>query len=191
VLEGGGIGPFSKRGLDEALGLAVGLWRIGLDLDVLDAELLAGVGEGTRTIATAVVGHDTLDGDAEAVEVGDRREEEVDRALLLLVGEDVGTGNAGMVVDGDVSELPAGGLATAMAGATAGDTMANAVEAAELFDVDVDDLAGLLALVSRPGLLRLDAGEQTEASAREDSRNAGPGDGELFGDMLPGAALTA
>jgi hypothetical protein len=50
MLEGGGIGPLSERRLDEALGLAVGLRAVGLDLDVLDAELLAGVGEGFREI---------------------------------------------------------------------------------------------------------------------------------------------
>ena len=82
-------------------------------------------------------------------------------------------------------------LAAAMAGATAGDAMADAVEAAELLDVDVDDLAGLLALVAWPGLLRLEAGEQAEAAALEDARDAGLGDAELSRDVLLGAALTA
>lgn len=41
----------------------------------LDAELPADAGEGFRDIAAAVVGHDAFDGDAEALEVGDRGEE--------------------------------------------------------------------------------------------------------------------
>ena len=32
------VGPFAKRGLDEALGLAVGLGGVGLGADVLEAE---------------------------------------------------------------------------------------------------------------------------------------------------------
>src|SRR4029077_4017883 len=177
--------------LDEAFGLAVGLWRVGLGLDVLEAELPAGAGEGLGFVAAAIVGHDAFDGDAEDLEVRDRREEEGDGAFLLLIREDVGTGDAGVVVDGDVSILPAGGLATAMAGATAGDAMANAVEAAEFLDIEVDDLAGLLALVSRSGLLRLEAGGQTEATACKDARDAGLADVELGSDVLLGAALTA
>ncbi len=39
-------------------------------------------------------------------------------------------------------ELPADAASVAVAGAVAGDAMARAVEAAELLDVDVDELAG-------------------------------------------------
>ncbi len=94
VLEGSGVGPFSKRRLNEALGLAVGLRRVGFGSDVLDAELLAGARESSGLVAASVVGHDTLDRDAEALEVGDGGEEEGDGALLLLVREDVGAGDA-------------------------------------------------------------------------------------------------
>jgi len=96
-----------------------------------------------------------------------------------------------MVVDGDVSKLPAGGLATAMAGATAGDAMADAVEAAEFLDIEMDDLAGLVALVAWARVLLFEAGEQTEATPPEYARDAGLGDGELGSDVLLGAALTA
>ena len=42
----GGVGPLSKCGLDEALGLTVGLRCVGFGADVLDAEPLASVAEG-------------------------------------------------------------------------------------------------------------------------------------------------
>ena len=65
-----------------------------------------------------------------------------------------------MVIDGDVSELPSGSLASAaglaLAFTISGNAMANGIEAAEFFDIDVDDLTGLLALVARPGLLWLE-----------------------------------
>ena len=55
---------------------------------------------------------------------------------------------SGGVVDADMDELPADAAAVALAGAIAGDAMANAVEVAELFDVDMDHLAGCFALVA-------------------------------------------
>ena len=47
------------------------------------------------------------------------------------------------VVDADMDELPADAAAVALAGAVAGDAMADPVETAELFDIDVDHLAGV------------------------------------------------
>ncbi|MBB4274834.1 hypothetical protein GGE12_002615 [Rhizobium mongolense] len=40
-----GIGPFPKRGLNEAFGLAIGFWRIGSCSDVLEAKFAAGAGK--------------------------------------------------------------------------------------------------------------------------------------------------
>ena len=51
----------------------------------------------------------------------------------------------------------------ALASAVAGDAMADAFEAAELLDVDVDQLAGMLALVTAHRLGRLQGGEPIEA----------------------------
>src|SRR5260370_641287 len=47
-----------------------------------------------------------------------------------------------------MEELPSDAAAVALALAVAGDAMADLVELAELFDVDVDHLAGPLALVA-------------------------------------------
>src|SRR5258706_2244422 len=94
-------------------------------------------------------------------------------AFLLLVGEDVGTRYPGMVIDGDVDEFPACALTAAIAGAASSDAMANTVEAAEFFDVEMDDFAGPLALVARVGFLRLEAGDADEAAAFEHARVTG------------------
>jgi hypothetical protein len=45
-----------------------------------------------------------------------------------------------------VDELPSDAPAFALTGSIAGDAMADAVEAAELFDIDVDQFAGMLTL---------------------------------------------
>lgn len=51
VLVGAGVGPFSQRGLDEALGFSIGLRRVGPGPDRLDAEPFAGAGKCFRAIA--------------------------------------------------------------------------------------------------------------------------------------------
>ena len=60
-----GVGPLAQQGLDEALGLAVGLGRVGPGADVAQAEQPAGLAEQARDVARTVVGHHPLDPDAE------------------------------------------------------------------------------------------------------------------------------
>src|SRR5215212_6483206 len=165
--------PFAQGGLDEALGLAVCLGRIRLGPDVLEAEIAAGGPKRLGAIARAIVGHHTGNRDAEVRVVGDRGLEEGDRALLFLVREDLREGHPGGVVDADVDELPSDASAFALTGSIAGDAMADPVEAPELFDIDVDQFAGVFALVAanrRGGFERLDAGE---AEAPEDAADRG------------------
>ena len=69
-----------------------------------------------------------------------------------------------MVVDGDMCLFPADTSAVALAYAIAGDAMADAIETAELLDVDVDDLAGGCALVTRAGLLRFKRAQQAQSA---------------------------
>jgi hypothetical protein len=78
-----------------------------------------------------------------------------------------------------------------MADDIARNAMAGSIETAELFDVDVDDLAGRGALVTGTGRLRLQRREQAKTSSIEDTRNAGFGNSELNRDLFLGAALTA
>src|SRR5215210_3957510 len=194
VIRGGvglSVGPFAQGGLDKALGLAVCLGRIRLGPDVLETEIAAGRAEGLGAIAGAIVGHHTGNRDAEVRVVGDRRLEEGDRALLLLVGEDLREGHPGGVVDADVDELPSDAPALALTGSITGDAMADAVEAAELFDIDGDQLAGMFALVAtnrRRGFERLDA---VEAEAPEDAADRGRRDADCGCDVLARPALAA
>src|SRR4029078_2615267 len=92
VIRGGvgvSVGPFAQGVLDKALSLAVCLGRIRLGPDVLETEIAAGRAEGLGAIAGAIVGHHTGNRYAKVRVVGDRGLEEGDRALLLLVGEDL------------------------------------------------------------------------------------------------------
>ena len=123
--------------------------------------------------------------------VGDGGLEEGDGALLPLVGQDLREGEARGVVDADVDELPADAAGLALACAVAGDAMADALEAAELLDVDVDQLAGMLALVAADRLGRLQRRDAVEAEALEDAADGGRRDADLGGDLLAGPALAA
>src|SRR3954466_14746282 len=180
-----GVGPFAQRGLDEALGLAVCLGRIGLGPDVLEAVLAAGFADGVWAIAGAVGGHDPCDGDAEARIGGKGGFEEGDGAFLALVGQDPGEGDAGGVIEGDMDELPAGAAGPALP-AVGGDTVALTLEAAELLDVDVDELARLRALVAANRLGRLERRETVEAKPLEDAADGGGRDPGLNRDLLAG-----
>jgi hypothetical protein len=67
-----------EQPLAGAFGLAVGPGCVGLSEDVLQPEFLASLGEDFGAIARTVVGQDALDGDPEALAVGDGGLEEGD-----------------------------------------------------------------------------------------------------------------
>src|SRR5260370_33659741 len=80
-----GVGPFSEGSLDEALGLAVGLWRIGFGADVLEPATAAGVAEVERPVARRAVGHQPGYTDAQALVVCHGSLQQCDAARSLLV----------------------------------------------------------------------------------------------------------
>ncbi len=135
---GARISPLTQRSLNEALGLSIGLGRVGPGPYVFEAELLACLGEGLGTVAGAVVGHDTLDRDTQACIVGDRRLEKGHGAGLPLVLHHPAESDPGGVVDTDVDELPADAAALVRTTPVTTDAVADAIEFAEFFDVDVD-----------------------------------------------------
>ena len=134
-----------------------------------------------------------MDGDAVASVELDRAAEEADRGRAGLVVEDLCVGQAGGVVDRDVHELPAARAsprvrrdgAVGVVAPAAGDAMSGAVnDPSELLDVDVDQLAGTLALValgglqpSRPSLpipIRVRIPETVESAIPRHSAISGP-----------------
>ena len=127
-LIGSGIGPLAGDGLDEAFGLAIGLWAIRSGEAVFEAELLAGLGEEFGAIGGAAVGEEALDADAMSLVKVDGLLEGSQDAGSLFVGQESGEGEAGMIVDGDVKRLGAG--AWIAVGAVAGGADAGACEAA-------------------------------------------------------------
>ena len=115
---------------------------------MLETKLLARPGKGLGTIAGPVVGHDTLDRDTQARIVGDRGLEKGHGAGLPLVLHHPAESDPGGVVDTDVDELPADAAALVRTSPVTADAVTDALEFAEFFDVDVDQFAGMFALVA-------------------------------------------
>src|SRR5690606_24728250 len=137
-----------------------------------------------------IIRHDALDGDAMGFEPSEGVAEEADGAVLGLVGHQRGVGEARGIIDGDVEELPAGAAPAALAGAIAGDAMADAVDAAELLGIEVDQFAGPLPLVAADLARRVEGGEPAEAEPAQDYPHGGDGPPELAGDRRAGETLT-
>jgi hypothetical protein len=107
---------------------------------------------GQTAVATAVVGQHALDADAVALVEGDGATKEAGRCCRLLVVEDLGVGEAAVVVDGDMDVLVADGVADAAGSvgvaavvvlpAIADPPPGAAVDPAEFLDIDVEELAG-------------------------------------------------
>ena len=103
---GTGVSPFAKRGLDEALGLAVGLRRVRPSEDLAKTETLAGCTEGLSLVAGAVVGHHTVDANAKFGKISNGSFKEGDSTFLALIGHDLNESDARSIVDADMDELP-------------------------------------------------------------------------------------
>jgi hypothetical protein len=91
------ISPFAQHRLDEAFGFAVGARGVRANEAVTNAECSAGVTELVRAVATSVVGEQGANGDAV---LGIKS-----NGGIGGLGQQLGEGEARVIVDGDV-ELP-------------------------------------------------------------------------------------
>src|SRR5215208_4159983 len=90
-----------------------------------------------------------------------------------------------------MDKLPADAAAFVRGSAVAGDAMTNAFEAAELFDVDMDQFAGALALVAANRLDRIERLDTIEAEAPEDAADGRWRDADFRSDLPASPALAA
>src|SRR5689334_828362 len=134
---------------------------------------------GGRAVGRAIVGHQPLDRDPVRSVEGHRSPQEADDGLRLLVGQHLGIGQAGGVIDANVNPVPAG-LAAPYAcsvrmslrflGPAAAEypvTGPVGADPAELLDVDMDQLARPAPLVSADRLLGTQAAELAQADSLE------------------------
>jgi len=149
---GVGADPFVEECLDEAFGFAVCLRSADPCVAWGDPDVVAGLFPGALE-AFAVVGEDLFDLDSVLAVEAAALVEEVERGDGCFGGVDVAVGEPGFVVDADEEVVPAC-FAFGAAG-PAGPGVAGPLDAAKPLDVDVDQLAGPLALVAHDRLPRL------------------------------------
>jgi len=146
----------------------------------------AGLAEEARDVAGTIVGHDALDPDALALEPAQGTDQEAGDRLALFVRQDLDVGEPRGVVDRDVDEFPASPLA--LAAPIAGDAMADAAEADELLDVEVDELAGACAIVVPRRLAGLERRQPAQTKPAEMSGDGAAWQTKPHGDLLRGLA---
>src|SRR4029450_13092010 len=178
-----GVGPLTQERLDEALGLAVGLGRVGPGGDVARGQEPTHLAKEARDVARAVVGHHALDPDALALEPAQRADQEAGDRLALLIRQDLDVRQARGVIDRDMDELPAGTLRAVAA--IAGDPVADAAEAGGVLGIEVDKLAGACAAVTPRRLARLEGGQAAEPQPPEMAGDGAPRQGEAPGGLPP------
>ena len=140
---GVGVGPFLGEGAVETLDLPVGLGSIGTRELVGDV-IAERLGERSRSIAGTIVGEDPFHGDAVILEERVRPRPEPGGGVFLLIAEDLGVGEPGVVIDGMVEErVPAPLLLVVAAPDRAAELSVAATigDAPLLLDIDVDEIA--------------------------------------------------
>jgi len=162
----GGVGPFAERGLNEALGFAVGARSVGAGEEMAQAVALTSGSELMGAVAGAIIGHDPLGLAAEGREVSQGAFEEEDGAVLAFIGHDLSKGEAGSVIDADMDVFPAG--AAHLVTSVVGDAVAGADDAAELFDVEVEEFSRMLTLVTHDRGSGLQGAQSREAVAAQE-----------------------
>lgn len=167
-----GVRPFASDGLDKAFGFTIGLRSVRFGEGVFEAELLTSMGEEFRAISGTAIGEHPLDGDTPGIVEVDGLVESSQSAGDLFIGMKRGESQSTMIIDGDVETFDAG--AWIADGAIAGGAHSGAREAAQLLDVEVEQLAGKIAFVAqRRSFGRLQSAEAMEAVATQNAGDSG------------------
>ena len=148
---------------------------------MLDNELFEEGGDGVGAVSRAVVTHELAHFDAQGGEVGQGLAQELDDAADFFVGHDFGVGDAGGVIDGHMDELPA--CARDMIAFVAGDAVAGTDNATELFNVDMQQVAGMFALVANGWRRRVQIRDLSQAVAGKNARDRSPRQAAILGDL--------
>src|ERR1035438_1106261 len=189
VLVETGVGPLANGSLDEAFGFAIGARSVNASAGVSELQIAAGLGKEGGAEARTVVGHDAPDLDAEVGEVGHGLAEEAAGRSCFFIGQQGGEGDAGVVVDGDIQKLPAGAAGFILG--IAGDAMAGLVNAGQLLNVDVQQVAGSRKFVAHDGPGGLQHSDLVQFEPGEDAAHGGSAQAGGLGDANPGPTLAS
>ena len=96
------------------------------------------------------------------------------------------------IVDADMDELPTDAVVTVdRARISPGDAVSHRADPAELFDIEMDKLAWVLAFITPDRFSRLQGTELVQSQATQNPADGGWRDAGLGGDLLAGPALPA
>lgn len=148
---------------------------------------MAGSGKEFGAVGAAAIGEEALDLDAMSGVKADGLVESVEHAGNFFVGQEASEGKAAVIIDRDVQRLDAG--ARIAVGSIAGGADARLSEAAQLLDVEVEELARLGVFIAEGRRFgRFERRDAVEMMAAQDARKCGLGDGQNHHDLCVGTA---
>ena len=162
-----GVRPATKERLDEPFGFAVGLRTVGARPDQPHLCATGGCEEAATDVTAAVVGQDTLDDYSPPRKPGNGAAQEGRSRGARLLRQDFDIRGAAEIIDGDVDVLPPGAHGAPL---RAVETLADAEDPAQWFDIEMHELAGPRPLIASDGRGRLERCQPIEPDACEDER---------------------
>jgi hypothetical protein len=189
VRVGPAVGPLAQQGLDEALRLAIGARGVRAGAQMAHARTATEAGEPRRDIARAIVAQDAADADAVAAEPRPGAPEKLRRRGAILLRQHLDVGQPRGVVHRHVDVLPAD--AAHPTPTIPADAMAHPPNAAELLDVEVDQITGPRPLVALDGGRGLEGPQPGQPLAAQQPRDGGRTEVQGLGDRFPRPALPA
>ena len=186
VLIGPGISPFAESSLDESFGFTVGARGIRAGEVMTQAEFNHGGMKSVGAIAVTIIGEQAADGNAQTGIIGDRSAQEGDSGSCREVGQDLGEGNAGVVIDSDMNVLPS---AVMFASAATIGTRNNAGEAAQLLNIEVEQIAGSSMLIANQRHGRLQIAHAVQTQPAENATDGSTAQARGLGNVETGKAL--
>src|SRR5271169_3170332 len=109
--------------------------------------------------------------------------QEIDGRYGLLIGKQLGEGEAGVVVDGDMQGLPAE-VSTARAATSTIATNGNPLKTGPSLDVEVQQIAGTRVLIALHGRCGMEIAPATEMSTAKDAADSGRTQSGGAGDVI-------
>src|SRR5919199_3770330 len=186
------VGPFAQGGLDEGLRLPIRLWmaRWRELVGGADASHCASKEPGVG-VGVSPVGHHALDVNAQVAEVERSSQQEAGGLGSVIGSSNLGEGQPGAVVDGDVEVLPAPATADAGIGAKQG-MPAPGRNPAQLLNVEVKQLAWPLPDIAdtHPGGA-VSVGQPGFAGTPQDRVHGGPSKANRRSDSMRSPAPLA
>src|ERR1043166_3679455 len=150
----------------------LGLRAIGFGEEVFDAELLAGSGEVAGAVGSATISEHALDGNPMSLVELDGLIKGGHHALDLLVGQETGKSQPGMIINGDVETFDSS-AAIALRSITGG-THARTRKTAQLLDIEMQELSGSSTFVALNGRFRrFECREPMQTVTAQDAGNGG------------------